>query len=59
MPDFESVRAIVPFLQNEGGQVDPDVQEQDTGYETEQVNEDIHEGVNEGEEYPTHRAYPT
>ncbi|GFS40275.1 hypothetical protein Acr_00g0067500 [Actinidia rufa] len=59
MHDFERVHAIVPFLQNDGGQVNPNAQEQDVGCETEQVDEEIHKGFNEGEDYPTHRAYST
>ena len=61
MHDFANIRAMIPYIQNEGVQVDPNAheQEQDEGYETKCVDEDILEGVHMEMEFPMHGVYPT
>ncbi|GFZ06813.1 hypothetical protein Acr_18g0009830 [Actinidia rufa] len=58
--DFASVRAMIPYTQTEGIQVDPNEQEQeqDEGDEMDHVDEDVHKGVHMEMEFPTHSAYP-
>ncbi|GFS46065.1 hypothetical protein Acr_00g0099940 [Actinidia rufa] len=55
--DVERILDIVPF-QIEGTQGPPNVQGQE-GNERVHKEEHVHEGVNEGEEYPTHGACPS
>ncbi|GFS42904.1 hypothetical protein Acr_00g0082430 [Actinidia rufa] len=60
MHDFASVRAMVPFTQNEGALVDSNdqAQGQDEGDEMEYVDEDVQKGVHMETEFPMHGAYP-